>query len=112
MLDVNVRTASSKELDGFTVASSLSSGGPSSSAGASGCTPTSPGEVSYFCCRAGPLTSPSLSDPSSGDQLWLDPEEVVVRRRLPAAFPKRHVDIYITNKTHPKAQLDRQVHAV
>jgi len=70
------------------VASSLSSGGPSSSAGASGCTPTSP-------------------DPSSGDQLWLDPEEVVVRRRLPAAFPKRHVDIYITNKTHPKAQLDR-----
>jgi len=39
--------------------------------------------------------------------VWFDPEETVVRKRLPPSFPKRHTDIYVTNKTHPKVQLDR-----
>jgi len=40
-------------------------------------------------------------------QLWLDPEEFTLRKRLPPSFPKRNIDIYITNKTHPKAQFER-----
>jgi len=59
------------------------------------------------------LSTTPHSDPSSLEhQRWLDPEEVVIRKRLPQAFPKRHVDIYITNKTHPKVQLDRVHHLI
>jgi len=36
-----------------------------------------------------------------------DPEEFVIRKRLPPSLPKRSSDIYVTNKTHFKVQLNR-----
>ena len=36
-----------------------------------------------------------------------DPEEFRLRRRLPANLPRRHFDIYVTNKTEFKVQFDR-----
>lgn len=40
-------------------------------------------------------------------KLWLDPEEYSLRKRLPPSLPKRNSDVYVTNKTHFKAQLNR-----
>ncbi len=36
-----------------------------------------------------------------------DPEEFQIRKRLPPLLPKRPNDVYVTNKTSFKAQLDR-----
>ena len=40
-------------------------------------------------------------------KFWLDPEEYSLRKRLPPSLPRRNCDIYVTNKTHFKVQLDR-----
>ena len=36
-----------------------------------------------------------------------DKEEFSIRKRLPPHLPKRNNDVYVTNKTAFKAQLDR-----
>jgi len=46
------------------------------------------------------LTSPK-------DKVWYDPEEFAIRKRLPPTLPRRPIDVYISNKTAFKAQLDR-----
>ena len=52
-----------------------------------------------------------FSDEKSQDKkeskFWLDPEEFTLRKRLPPSLPKRHSDVYVTNKTNFKAQLNR-----
>jgi len=53
------------------------------------------------------VTGSSSKEDQTPQQLWLDPEEFTLRKRLPPSFPKRNIDVYITNKTHPKAQLER-----
>jgi hypothetical protein len=40
-------------------------------------------------------------------KFWLDPEEFSLRKRLPPSLPRRNIDVYVTNKTHFKAQLNR-----
>jgi ribonuclease P/MRP protein subunit RPP20 len=40
-------------------------------------------------------------------KLVLDKEEYSIRKRLPPNLPKRNNDVYVTNKTAFKAQLDR-----
>jgi len=51
------------------------------------------------------------SDGKSQDKkevkFWLDPEEYTIRKRLPPTLPKRNSDVYVTNKTNFKAQLNR-----
>jgi ribonuclease P/MRP protein subunit RPP20 len=49
----------------------------------------------------------SGSSANNSQKVWLDPEEFAIRKRLPPALPRRPFDIYITNKTAFKAQLDR-----
>ena len=41
------------------------------------------------------------------DKIWYDPEEYAIRKRLPPSLPRRNIDIYISNKTAFKAQLER-----
>ena len=41
------------------------------------------------------------------DKIWYDPEEYAIRKRLPPTLPRRPTDIYITNKTAFKAQIER-----
>ena len=40
-------------------------------------------------------------------QKSFDPEEYLLRKRLPPKFPKRLNDVYITKKTNFKAQLTK-----
>jgi len=41
------------------------------------------------------------------DKIWYDPEEYAIRKRLPPSLPRRPNDIYISNKTAFKAQIER-----
>jgi ribonuclease P/MRP protein subunit RPP20 len=41
------------------------------------------------------------------DEDVFDPEEYILRKRLPRKFPKRLNDVYITKKTNFTAQLTR-----
>jgi len=41
------------------------------------------------------------------DKIWFDPEEYAIRKKLPPSLPRRNIDIYISNKTAFKAQLER-----
>merc|ERR1712024_378797 len=41
------------------------------------------------------------------EKIWYDPEEYAIRKRLPPTLPRRPIDIYITNKTAFKAQIER-----
>ena len=45
-------------------------------------------------------------------KFWLDPEEFSLRKRLPPSLPRRNTDVYITNKTHFKAQVNRYLNYV
>ena len=49
----------------------------------------------------------SKSPGSTADKIWYGPEEYAIRKRLPQSLPRRPIDVYITNKTAFKAQLDR-----
>ena len=49
----------------------------------------------------------SNSASSPKDKIWYDPEEYAIRKRLPHNLPRRNIDIYISNKTDFKAQLER-----
>jgi hypothetical protein len=44
---------------------------------------------------------------STPSKLSLDQEEAAILKRLPPKLPKRANDVYVTNKTAFKAQLDR-----
>lgn len=44
---------------------------------------------------------------SAADKVWFDPEEFAIRKRLPPSLPRRPIDVYVTNKTAFKAQLER-----
>ena len=59
-----------------------------------------------------PVTSLDVGNSESGQErkdtkFWLDPEEYSLRKRLPPSLPRRNCDVYVTNKTQFKAQLDR-----
>jgi len=41
------------------------------------------------------------------ERLQVDPEEFVLRKRLPSRFPSRPNDVYVNNRTNFKAQLAR-----
>ena len=47
------------------------------------------------------------TQPAGTGKFWLDPEEYAIRKRLPPQLPKRNCDVYVTNKTAFKSQLDR-----
>ena len=47
------------------------------------------------------------SNTNPKDKIWYDPEEYAIRKRLPPTLPRRPTDIYITNKTAFKAQIER-----
>ena len=49
----------------------------------------------------------SNSASSPKDKIWYDPEEYAIRKRLPQNLPRRIIDIYISNKTDFKVQLER-----
>ena len=49
----------------------------------------------------------SNSASSPKDKIWYDPEEYAIRKRLPQNLPRRNIDIYISNKTDFKVQLER-----
>ena len=49
----------------------------------------------------------SNSGSSPKDKIWYDSEEYSIRKRLPQNLPRRNIDIYISNKTDFKAQLER-----
>lgn len=58
------------------------------------------------------INSPSISNTSASSGLKrqaprYDPEEYLLRKRLPARLPSRPNDIYVNNKTDFKAQLAR-----
>jgi len=44
---------------------------------------------------------------SSKDKIWYDSEEFAIRKRLPPSLPRRPIDVYISNKTAFKSQLER-----
>jgi len=50
-----------------------------------------------------------LEDKVIKPQECFDPEEFVLRKRLPRKFPKRLNDVYITKKTNFTAQIARLV---
>ena len=41
------------------------------------------------------------------DKIWYDSEEFAIRKRLPPSLPRRPIDVYISNKTAFKSQLER-----
>ena len=49
------------------------------------------------------------SNPSGSpkEKIWYDSEEYAIRKRLPPSLPRRPIDVYISNKTAFKSQLDR-----
>ena len=47
------------------------------------------------------------SNTTPKEKIWYDPEEYAIRKRLPPNLPRRPIDIYITNKTAFKAQIER-----
>jgi len=52
--------------------------------------------------------SSSTHEPAAKiDEFRLDDEEYQIRKRLPARFPKRKNDVYVTRRTNFKAQLAR-----
>ena len=61
---------------------------------------TSPQGVAISSTRCNP-------NPSSPTKLVFDKEEFSIRKRLPPNLPKRNNDVYVTNKTVFKAQLER-----
>ena len=48
-----------------------------------------------------------MADGQAKKQIIYDPEEFAIRKRLPPSLPRRNIDVYITNKTAFKAQLER-----
>lgn len=55
---------------------------------------------------------PGSATPTSGrnltpSKIYFDKEEFSIRKRLPPNLPKRNIDVYVTNKTAFKAQLER-----
>jgi len=49
----------------------------------------------------------SQEPPEKREKLEFDPEEYVLRKRLPIKWPKRKIDVYVTRKTRFAAQFDR-----
>ena len=70
--------------------------------------PVSSSDATYPTANISPqfLEKPSTSDRKES-KFWLDPEEYTLRKRLPPSLPRRNSDVYVTNKTNFKAQLDR-----
>lgn len=60
-----------------------------------------------FSSRSSTLISDEKTQDKKESKFWLDPEEFTLRKRLPPSLPKRHSDVYVTNKTNFKAQLTR-----
>lgn len=48
-------------------------------------------------------------DPKKRERIKLDPEEYVLRKRLPPRLPRRNNDIYVTNKTNFKVKVAWQI---
>jgi len=57
-------------------------------------------ESSQISTNSAPVSVPK-------DKIWYDPEEYAIRKKLPPSLPRRNIDIYISNKTAFKAQLER-----
>lgn len=57
-------------------------------------------ESSQISTNSAPVSIPK-------DKIWYDPEEYAIRKKLPPSLPRRNIDIYISNKTAFKAQLER-----
>jgi len=57
-------------------------------------------ESSQISANSAPVSVPK-------DKIWYDPEEYAIRKKLPPSLPRRNIDIYISNKTAFKAQLER-----
>jgi len=57
-------------------------------------------ESSQISTNSAPVSVPK-------DKIWYDPEEYAIRKKLPPSLPRRNIDIYISNKTAFKVQLER-----